>query len=52
MIETTKKCTVALMKAINSLVIQCREKRVHWKKKNKTENDENIFFKALANRFR
>ena len=25
-----------------------REKRVNWKK---TENDENIFFKALADRF-
>ena len=50
MIETTKACTVASMKARNSLVVvQCREKKVNWKKN--TEDSENLFFKALANRF-
>ena len=47
-IEITKACTVAFMKARNSLVVQCREKHVNWKK---TEDGENLFFKALANRF-
>ena len=41
MIEVTKACIVAFMKAKNSSVDQCREKRVNWKKK--TENGENIF---------
>ena len=48
-IEITKTCAVAFMKARNSLIVRCREKRVNWKK---TENGENIFFKALVNRFR
>ena len=50
MIEITKACTVASMKARNSLVVvKCREKKVNWKKN--TEVGENLFFKALANRF-
>ena len=49
MIEITKACTVVFMKARNSLVVQCREEKVNWKKK--TKDDENSFFKALANRF-
>ena len=49
MIEITKTCTVAFMKTRNPLVVRCRETRVNWEKK---ENSENIFFKALANRFR
>ena len=36
------------MKAINSLVVSCREKHDNWKK---TEDGENLFFKALDNRF-
>ena len=48
-IEITNACTVAFMKARDSLVFLCREKRVNWKKK--TETGENLFFKALANRF-
>ena len=31
-IEITKACIVAFMKAINSFVVQCREKHVNWKK--------------------
>ena len=31
-IEITKARTVAFMKARNSLVVQCREKHVNWKK--------------------
>ena len=38
------------MKATNSLVVRCREKHVNWKKKT-TEVGENLFFKALDNRF-
>ena len=41
--------TVAFMKARNSLVVRCRVKHVNWKKK--TEDGENLFFKALDNRF-
>ena len=37
------------MKARKYLVHRCREKRVNRKKK---ENGENIFFKAVADRFR
>ena len=49
-IEITKACTVASMKArISLVVVQCREKKVNWKKN--TEDSENLFFKALANRF-
>ena len=44
--EITKACTVAFMKARNSLVVQFRKIG----KKKKTENGENIFFKALTNR--
>ena len=40
-IEITKACIAAFMKAINSLVVWCREKK-------KTEDAENVFFKALA----
>ena len=47
-IEITKACIVAFMKARNSLVVPCREKRVNWKK---TEYGENLFFKPLPNRF-
>ena len=41
MIEITKACIIAFMKARNSLVVRCREKK-------KTEDGENVFFKALA----
>ena len=40
MIEITKACIVAFMKATNSSAVQCREKRGNWKK---TENGENLF---------
>ena len=49
MIERTKACTVAFMKARNSLVVPCKEKHVNWKKKQKIVNI--CFFKALVNRF-
>ena len=48
MIEITKACTVAFMKARNSLVVRCREKYVNWKR---IEDSEHLFFKALDNRF-
>ena len=49
MIETTKACTVAFMKARNSVVVRYRDHRVNWKK---TEHGKNFdFFKASANRF-
>ena len=35
----TKTCTVAFMKARNSLVVRFREKHVNWKKKT-----EDLFF--------
>ena len=44
MIKTTKAWIVAFMKARNSLVVWCREKK-------KAEDGENVFFKALANFF-
>ena len=44
MIEITKACIIAFMKARNSLVVRCREKK-------KTEGGENVFFKALAKIF-
>ena len=44
MIEITKACRGAFMKARNSLILQCREKK-------KNRDGENVFFKALANRF-
>ena len=37
-IEITKACTVAFMKAKNSLVVQCREELVNWEKKQKIVN--------------
>ena len=49
MIEITKACTLAFMKARNSFVVRCREKRANWKKK--TRYDESLFFKAIDNRF-
>ena len=48
MIEITKACTIDFMKARNSLVVLCREEHINWKK---TEAVENLFFKALPNRF-
>ena len=47
-IEIAKACTVTFVKARNSLVVRCREKRVSWEK---TENAETLFFKDFANRF-
>ena len=48
MTEITKACTVAFMKARNSLVVRYREKRANWKKTKKTSrNYENIFLKLL-----
>ena len=38
MIEITKECIVAFMKARNPLTVWCREKK-------KTKNGENVFFK-------
>ena len=46
MIEITKACTVAFMKAINSLVVRYGEKDINWKKKQK--NGENLFFKGTV----
>ena len=48
MIEITKACAASFMKARDNFVLRCREKRVRLKKR---ENGENVFFKALANRF-
>ena len=45
MIEITKACTVTFMKARNSLVVQCGEKHVTWKKT--AEVGENLFIKPL-----
>ena len=55
-IEITKACTVAYMNARNSLVVWYREEYVNWGKKTKankkkTEDDENLFFKASPDRF-
>ena len=49
MIEITKACTVTFMKARSYVVLRCRENLSIRKKR---ENGENVFFKALANRFR
>ena len=49
MIQIAKTCIAALMKARNFLICQCIEECVNW---NKVEDGEEIFFKALANRFR
>ena len=48
MTEITEVCTIAFMKARNSLVVLRRQKCVNWKK---TEDVENLFSKVLANRF-
>ena len=48
MIEITKARTASFMIARKSLVVRCREKHVNWEK---TEHGENLYFKALANRF-
>ena len=48
-IEITKACTVAFIKATNSLVVWCREKHANWEKE--TEDGENLFFKAIGNKF-
>ena len=53
MIEIAKTCIVALMKARNFLICQCIEECVNWNKVEDGRNKgEEIFFKALANRFR
>ena len=44
MIDITKACTIVFMKVRNSCVVQCRKRK-------KTEDSENVCFKALANRF-
>ena len=49
MIEIKTVCAIASIKARNSLVVQCRERKVNWKKKR--EGGKNLFFKALANTF-
>ena len=46
MIQIIKAHTIAFMKSRNSLFVPSREN-----KKKKTEDGENIFSKALANRF-
>ena len=50
MIEITKECTVAFMKAIDSLVVRCREKSANCEKE--TEDGENYFLKLLLIDFR
>ena len=44
-IEITKACKVAFMKARDSFVVQYREKRVNWEKK---PDGEKFFFKASS----
>ena len=47
MIEIAKACTVVLMKARGSLVVQCREKHDNQKNKiyiKKPPRSENVFF--------
>ena len=55
MTEITKVCTVAFIKARNSLVVQYREKHANSEKKKKkkkmAEDGKNLFFKALVKRF-
>ena len=46
-IEITETSGVVIMKAINPLLVRCREKCISCKK-----DGEKIFFEALANRFR
>ena len=43
-IKITKACIAPFMKARNSLVLWCGERK-------KTEDSENVFFKALAKSF-
>ena len=43
-IKITKACVVVFMKARNSLVVRCREKK-------KTKDGENLFFKTRAKHF-
>ena len=50
MIQITNACTVAFMKARNSLVVRYREKHVNWKKR-KQKMVKIYFFKVLANTF-
>ena len=45
LIEIAKACTVAFMKARNSLVVRCREEHVNWKKK--LEYGQTFFFLKL-----
>ena len=40
-IEITKACVAAFMKARNSLVISCKERK-------KTEDSENVFFQSTC----
>ena len=49
LLYVTMACTVAFMKARKSLVVRCREKYANWKKNRRY--GENLFFKALDNRF-
>ena len=44
MIEITKACVAAFMKARNSLAVWCRERK-------KTEDSENVFLKLLLKIF-
>ena len=44
-IEVTKACKVAFMKARDSFVVRCREERVNWKK---LQDGENLYFKASS----
>ena len=48
-IEITETSGVVIMKAINPLLVRCREKCISCKK---IKDGEKIFFEALANRFR
>ena len=43
--SNSKACTVAFMKAKNSSVAECREKRVNWKKKQKMVK---IYFRSTS----
>ena len=47
-IEITETSSVAIMKAINRLLVRCREKCISCKK---IKDGEKNFFEALANRF-
>ena len=51
-IEIIKTSRVAFMKARNSWVARCEEKRIKKKKKKKKKNGENVFFKTLAKKYR